>query len=154
MAVHVWPARSLRLQSQRSAAAASGAGTAINARGYLVLLACQVIGELLHAVTGLPLSGPIIGMVLLLCVMLLRRGPSAALRGSAETLLGYLSLLFVPAAVGIMPYLSLLRTQWLPIMVALLVSSVLGMASAALIVQALNRRERSRRALPLTRQAA
>jgi hypothetical protein len=39
-------------------------------------------------------------------------------------------------------------------MVALLVSTVLGMASAALIVQALNRRERSRRALPLTRQAA
>ena len=110
------------------------------ARSFLVLLVCQGSGELVHQLAGVPLSGPITGMVLLLALMLARGGPSTDLRASATSLLGYLSLLFVPAAVGIMPYLSVLRAQWLPVAVALLVSTVLAMGSSALIVQRLNRR--------------
>jgi holin-like protein len=109
------------------------------AQSFLMLLVCQALGELIHRLTGLPLSGPISGMVLLLGAMLIRGGPSAQLRASSGSLLSYLSLLFVPAAVGVMPYLPLLRSQWLPIAVALLVSTVLAMGSAALIVQAINR---------------
>ena len=114
-------------------------------RGYLVLLAAQAAGEAVRAATGLPLSGPIIGMALLLAVLSARGGPSQELRSSANSLLGYLSLLFVPAAVGIMPYLPLLRSQWLPIAVALTASSVMAMASAALIMQRMNGRHATAR---------
>jgi holin-like protein len=110
------------------------------AQSFLTLLICQSLGELVHQLAGVPLSGPILGMVLLLALMLARGGPSTDLRASATSLLGYLSLLFVPAAVGIMPYLPVLRAQWLPVAVALLVSTVLAMGSSALIVQRLNRR--------------
>lgn len=112
-------------------------------RGYLVLLVSQAAGEAVHGVTGLPLSGPMIGMVLLLSVLSIKRGPSRELRASANALLGYLSLLFVPAAVGVMPFLPLLRAQWLPIGVALAASSVVSMASAAWIVQSMSRRTRA-----------
>jgi holin-like protein len=111
-------------------------------QSFLVLLVCQGFGEAIHRLTGLPLSGPIIGMVILLGVMIARKGPSPELRNSSNALLGYLSLLFVPAAVGIMPHLSLLRAQWLPVLAALLVSTFLGMGTAALVVQAVNRRPR------------
>ena len=94
-------------------------------RGFLVLLAAQAAGEAVRAATELPLSGPIIGMALLLAVLSARGGPSEELRSSATGLLGYLSLLFIPAAVGIMPLLPLLRAQWLPIAVALIGSSVM-----------------------------
>ena len=117
----------------------------MSGRGYLVLLAAQAGGEAVRAATGLPLSGPIIGMALLLAVLSVRGGPSQELRSSGNGLLGYLSLLFVPAAVGIMPYLPLLRTQWLPIAVALAASSVMAMASAALIMQWMNRRQATAR---------
>ena len=113
-------------------------------RGYLVLLAAQAAGEAVHAATELPLSGPVIGMALLLALLSARGGPSEELRNSANSLLGYLSLLFVPAAVGIMPFLPLLRAQWLPIAVALIGSSVMAMAAAALIMQAMNRRVTAR----------
>jgi holin-like protein len=109
-------------------------------QSFLVLLVCQALGEAVHRLTGLPLSGPITGMVILLGVMMVRKGPSPELQNSANGLLGYLSLLFVPAAVGIMPHLSLLRAQWLPVLAALLVSTFLGMGTAALAVQAMNRR--------------
>ena len=111
-------------------------------QSFLVLLVCQACGEAIHRLTGLPLSGPITGMVILLAVMIARKGPSPELRNSSSALLGYLSLLFVPAAVGIMPHLSVLRAQWLPVVIALFVSTFLGMATAALVVQAMNRRAR------------
>lgn len=111
-------------------------------QSFLVLLVCQAGGEAIHRLTGLPLSGPITGTVILLGVMIVRRGPSPELRNSSNALLAYLSLLFVPAAVGIMPHLALLRTQWLPVVIALLLSTFLGMATAGLVVQAMNRRFR------------
>ena len=118
-------------------------------QSFLVLLVCQACGEAIHRLTGLPLSGPIIGIVILLAVMCARKGPSPELRNSSSALLGYLSLLFVPAAVGIMPHLSVLRAQWLPVVIALLVSTFLGMGTAALVVQAMNRRAR----MPQARQS-
>lgn len=114
------------------------------AQSLLTLLVCQGLGELIHRVTALPLSGPIIGMIILLGLMVMRTGPSKGLRAAANSLLGYLSLLFVPAAVGVVAYLPVLQRQWLPIAVALLGSTILGMASAALVMQAVNRRYPSR----------
>jgi holin-like protein len=83
-------------------------------------------------------------MIILLGLMVMRTGPSKELRAAANSLLGYLSLLFVPAAVGVVAYLPVLQRQWLPIAVALLGSTILGMASAALVMQAVNRRYPSR----------
>ena len=114
------------------------------AQSFLTLLVCQVLGELFHQMTGLPLSGPIIGMTMLLAWLAVRSGPTRELRTSASSLLGYLSLLFVPAAVGVMAYLPALQQQLFPVAVALSVSTVLGMGSAALIMQAVNRRYSTR----------
>jgi holin-like protein len=114
------------------------------AQSLLTLLVCQGLGELIHRVTALPLSGPIIGMIILLGLMVMRTGPSKELRAAANSLLGYLSLLFVPAAVGVVAYLPVLQREWLPIAVALFGSTILGMASAALVMQAVNRRYPSR----------
>ncbi|HVI06486.1 MAG TPA: CidA/LrgA family protein [Sphingomicrobium sp.] len=119
------------------------------AQNFLTLLICQVIGELVHRIAGLPLSGPIIGMVILLSWMIVRGGPSTGLRSSADSLLQYLSLLFVPAAVGVIAYMPVLQRQWLPITVALFASTILGMGAAALTMQAVNRRHLSRPRKPI-----
>jgi len=44
------------------------------AQSLLTLLVCQGLGELIHRVTALPLSGPIIGMIILLGLMVMRTG--------------------------------------------------------------------------------
>src|SRR5690349_17574951 len=121
-------------------------------QSFLTLLICQAIGELVHRMTGLPLSGPIIGMVIALAWMIMRGGPSAGLRASANSLLEYLSLLFVPAAVGVIAYMPVLQRQWLPIRVALFASTILGMGTAALTMQAVNRRYLSRSRKPVILQ--
>lgn len=112
-------------------------------RAYLVLLACQGFGEFIHLLTGLPLSGPIVGMVLLLVLLRIQRGVSDDFKRAAESMLRYLPLFFVPAGVGIIQHLSLLRAVWLPILLSIIVSTFLAMISGALVMQSVIRLRRN-----------
>lgn len=69
-----------------------------------VLLLMQLAGTLLVQFTHVPLPGPVVGM-LLLFVYLLRRGSvPLPLARTAHPILENLSLLFVPAGVGIIAH--------------------------------------------------
>lgn len=109
-------------------------------RGLTVLLLCQVLGELVVEVTGLPVPGPVVGMVLLFGWLQWRR-PSAdagTLR-AADGLLKHLQLFFVPAGVGVVVYAALLRDEALPVGVALVGSWLAGLVVVGWIVQAFGR---------------
>jgi holin-like protein len=114
-------------------------------RTYLVLLSCQAAGEIIHRLVGLPLSGPIIGMVLLLVALTVCGGASEEFNRSGQSTLGYLSLFFVPPGVGVMQHLALMRAQWLPTLLAVIISTVLAMISGAIVMQSVNRLHRRRR---------
>ena len=98
-----------------------------------VLLVCQLCGEVLVRALGLPVPGPVLGLVLLLAGLALKREVPAMLDEVAQTLLRHLSLLFVPAGVGVMLHLARLRTEWLPILVALVVSALLTLVVTAFV---------------------
>jgi holin-like protein len=115
---------------------------------YLVLLGCQAAGEVIHHVSGIPLSGPIIGMILLLAVLMVRGGAPDEFCQSAQATLGYLSLFFVPPGVGIIEHLPLLRAHWLPVLLALIISTSLAMASGARVMRSVERL-RQRRHTPV-----
>ena len=53
--------------------------------------------------------------------------------GVAQTILRHLSLLFVPAGVGVMAHAARIESEWIAILVALLVSAVLTIAVTALV---------------------
>lgn len=96
---------------------------------YLTLIfSCQLIGEVIVSFLGLPVPGPVLGMVLLFCGLMVRGHVPKALDETAGTLLSHLSLLFVPAGVGIMAHARLVSEQLLPISVSLVVSTVLTIA--------------------------
>jgi len=122
-------------------------------RTYLALFGCQAAGDIIHQLSGIPLSGPIIGMILLLAALIVRDGASDEFRRSAEGTLGYLSLFFVPPGVGIMQHLPLLRAHWLPVLLALIVSTALAMASGALAMRSVDRL-RQRRHIPVILHAS
>ena len=98
-------------------------------QGLFVLIAFQLIGEVLSRGLGLPAPGPVIGMALLALVLALwsrRRGATdyGEVGRVAAVLLGALSLLFVPAGVGVVQYAGLLADNALAIGVALAVSTL------------------------------
>jgi len=107
--------------------------------GILLLLICQLIGEVVVSLTHLPVPGPVVGMLLLLGILLATGGPSPGLERVAQGLLKHLSLFFVPAGAGVVAYLSLIGREWLPLSAALVGSTALTMALTAWTTQTLMR---------------
>lgn len=105
----------------------------------LALLVCQVAGEGLARITGVPLPGPVIGLVLLLAGLFLRRRVPDNLGRTADGLLGHLSLLFVPAGVGVMVHFARIGDDFVPLAVALIVSTVVTIAVTGLVFHGVNR---------------
>ena len=106
------------------------------------LLVFQLLGEALVRTLGLPVPGPVLGLALLLPVLAWRPPVLAMVRPTAQTLLQHLSLLFVPAGVGVMLHLQRLGDEALAIGVALVLSTWIGLVVAALTMQALMRMTR------------
>jgi len=105
-----------------------------------VLLACQFMGEIISNALSLPVPGPVFGMVILLGLLVARRGQvTRELKPTAQVLLQNLSLLFVPAGVGVVTQLDVLADNWWPVAVATVVSTLLGLGVTAWIMQRLAR---------------
>lgn len=102
--------------------------------GLLVLLLFQFVGELFVLAVGMPVPGPVVGMVLLLACLILKGEVPDYLRLPSEALLRHLALLFVPAGVGLMAHFKLLQADWLAILVALIVSTALTIVITGLIL--------------------
>lgn len=100
-----------------------------------LLLLFQLAGEAIALFLALPVPGPVIGMGLLFAALALRGGPAPDLRNTAQNLLQHLSLLFVPAGVGVMLHLQRLADEWLPIVVALVASTFVTIAVTALVLR-------------------
>jgi holin-like protein len=105
-----------------------------------VLLVYQLVGEVIVQLAGLPVPGPVVGMLLLFLTLVLRGRTPARLQDTAQTLLSHLSLLFVPAGVGVMLHFHRLEAEWLPISVALVASTVITIGVTALVMRALQGR--------------
>ncbi len=96
---------------------------------YLTLIfSCQLIGELLVSTSGLPIPGPVVGMVLLFIGLSIHGALPEDLGAAADALISNLSLLFVPAGVGVMLHAKLIGNELVPISVALVVSTLLTIA--------------------------
>lgn len=108
--------------------------------GLTWLLVFQCLGEVLVRLLRLPVPGPVAGMVLLFVALRLRAAVPAPLEDAADGLLRHLSLLFVPAGVGVMLHFSRLAEEGLALTVALVASTALAIATAAVVMRALIRR--------------
>lgn len=104
--------------------------------GYLtVILVCQLLGEVITRLTGLPVPGPVIGMLILFCGLICAQRLPADLEGTANSLHRYLALLFVPAGVGVVTHLELLQRSWLPLLGSILIGTALTIGVTGLVMQ-------------------
>lgn len=107
--------------------------------GFAILLVFQLAGEVLARVADLPVPGPVIGMVLLLAALEVGLPIPEGLRTASGGLLSHLSLLFVPAGVGIVQHASLLAREWPALVGALVVSTAATLAVTGLVASRLGR---------------
>jgi putative effector of murein hydrolase LrgA (UPF0299 family) len=119
-----------------------------------LILLCQLVGEVTVRGLGLPMPGPVVGLMLLLGLLLARdrfailaRGPlqDDGVEDASRGLLAHLSLLFVPAGVGVVQKLDLIAAHGIAVAVVLAVSVVvtlLATVATFLVASRLMTRER------------
>ena len=104
-----------------------------------VILVCQLCGEVFVRALGLPVPGPVAGMILLFGLLLLRdrwrmRLPPGLTLDEVETtgksLLAHLSLMFIPAGVVVVRSLDMLAVHGVALLSALVVSTFLTLLVA------------------------
>ena len=103
-----------------------------------LLLVCQLVGEFTVNAAGVPIPGPVVGMVLLFIFLVVNGSVPAGLEKVSNTLLENLSLMFVPAGVGIMAHFELLGNNAWPLAIAVLFSTILTIIVTALVMQRFN----------------
>jgi putative effector of murein hydrolase LrgA (UPF0299 family) len=120
-----------------------------------LILLCQLAGEVLVRGLKLPMPGPVIGLLLLLVLLVARdrfaflaRGPlqGDGVENASRGLLANLSLLFVPAGVGVVQKLDLVVEHGIAFAAVLAISVVITLVATVatfLVASRLIARERS-----------
>lgn len=104
-----------------------------------VLFAFLALGELIVYITGVPIPSSIIGMLALTAALKLRLVRLFWVDKIADFLTKNLGFFFVPAGVGLMRCLGVIADEWLPIVVASVVSTVIIIAVTGWVHQLVRR---------------
>ena len=107
--------------------------------GAAILFACQWLGEQLSDISGLPLPGSVLGMLLLLIGMMVYGGVPRGLALVSGQLLRLLALLFLPAAAGIFFVRNLGGADWLALLAATTIGTLISFTLCALLLHRLLR---------------
>lgn len=105
----------------------------------IVIFLCQLIGEALVTVLALPVPGPVIGMAILFVALLVRGTVPSDLDKVGGAFLTNMSLLFIPAGVGVMAQFELLGQEIVPLSVSLFLSTVLAIAVTGVLMNILSK---------------
>ncbi|WP_295762493.1 CidA/LrgA family protein [uncultured Oscillibacter sp.] len=111
---------------------------------FLRILAFCFLGEVLHSLLPLPIPASIYGLALLLAALRTGLVELEQVKETARFLIAVFPLLFVPGAAGIMELEALLAQIWLPAVLAVALVTVLVMAAAGWVTQAVIRRKGAR----------
>ena len=116
-------------------------------RQFLIILIICFTGEVLSKVVHIPLPGSIIGMILLFICLISGIIKLEMIAEISKFLLDHLAFFFIPAGVGLLAYVGILKKNLLPILVICFITTFLVMIvtgwTVQLIKQQLNNKKRS-----------
>lgn len=103
--------------------------------GFLIILFFWTLGTVVSTLIEHLIPGSVVGMLLLFAALCFKLIKPEQVRTVANFLTKNMSLFFVPAAVGLMEHLEVLKQGWAFILVASVVSTLLVMIVVAAIQQ-------------------
>lgn len=107
-----------------------------------IILGISFLAELLEILIPLPIAASVYGLVIMLVGLITGLIPLEKVETAADFLVDAMSIMFVPATVGIMASADALKEMLLPICVITLVSTVLIMIVTGRVSQCIIRSQR------------
>lgn len=104
----------------------------------IVLIIC-FLGDFISKMFNLPVPGNVLGMLILLVCLLTGAIKLEMIEEISNFLLDHIAFFFVPAGVGLMSCMGILKTNWHTILFISFISTIVVMGVTGLIVQLLKR---------------
>jgi len=113
-------------------------------REAIIILGIYLLGEFISQVLSLPIPGNILGMIILLFLLLTKVVKLEQIETTANFLLDHLAFFFIPAGVGLMTSVNIIKDSWLKLIVVCIATTIIIIASTGLIVQYITRKNNKR----------
>ena len=94
-------------------------------RQCFIIFGCLAVGELIVWLTGIAIPSSIIGMLLLAALLQTKVVKEECVKGMSDCLISNMGFFFVPPGVALMLYLDIIKAEFIPIVVATVVSTIL-----------------------------
>lgn len=113
-------------------------------RQFMIILMVSFAGEMLNQWIPLPIPASVYGFVLMLVILAGGIVKAEEVKATGEFLIGIMPVMFIPAAVGLLDAWHILTPMLIPAAVIVVVTTVLVMAVAGRVTQAVIRRGRKK----------
>ncbi|MCB0450991.1 MAG: CidA/LrgA family protein [Confluentibacter sp.] len=97
------------------------------------------MGELVINLIDIPISGNILGMMLIFIALKLKLIKLETVKPASDKLVKYMVLFFVPYGVGLMAYFDFIKAHWMVLTVAAGLSTLITLYVTAIIQQKLEK---------------
>ena len=104
-------------------------------KAFLYILIFLGIGETIQYFTGIPIPGNVLGMLLLFLALKEKVLKLEDVKPASDKLLEFLVLFFVPYGVGLMVHFDLIAGFWIPMSVAVIISTLSTLYVTAVVIE-------------------
>lgn len=113
-------------------------------REALIILGIYLLGELLASSLNLPIPGNILGMIILFILLCTNIVKVDNINTITNFLLDHLAFFFIPAGVGLMSSIGIIKSTWLQLLIVCLSTTTIIIASTGIIVQAMSKKTKAK----------
>lgn len=104
-------------------------------RELLIILVIYFVGEFTSKLFNLPVPGNIIGMILLLILLCTKVIKLQMIETISKFLLDHLAFFFIPAGVGLLTSLDVIKNNWGKLLFLCLVTTIIVIAVTSLTIE-------------------
>lgn len=112
-------------------------------REALIILGIYLIGEILSSTLSLPIPGNILGMVILFVLLCTKTIKVDQISNVTNFLLDHLAFFFIPAGVGLMSSMGIIKATWLQLLIVCIVTTIVIIAVTGITVQFVAERKKN-----------
>lgn len=110
-------------------------------REALIILGIYLFGELLSSLLHLPIPGNILGMIILFILLYTKVVKVENISNVTNFLLDHLAFFFIPAGVGLMASIGIIKATWWQLLVVCLLTTIIIIGTTGVVVQIISKKK-------------
>ena len=104
-------------------------------RQFGIIIAVAFLGEVLNYCIPLPIPASIYGLVIMLILLMTKTIQVQNVKGASSFLIEIMSLMFIPAGVGLIVSWNAIKEIWIPLLSIIIITTALVMAVTGRVTQ-------------------